>query len=255
MQFECDLALATRYTSQTQIARVLSESWFSQNGYCLSCDSDQLTQTTANSKASDFICPSCSERYELKAFRAEPTKRLIDGAYESLISRIRTGSVPTLVLMKRNQQWRIQALTAIHHLFLTPDVIEKRKPLSLLARRAGWIGCNIRLDLIGTDARIPIVESGAQVDREQSRGRLRKFQRLKDVPLELRGWTTLTLKEIRRLGRAEFSLGALYALEAEFAGRYPNNHNIRAKIRQQLQVLRDLGFLEFKGLGEYRLLV
>jgi len=31
------------------------------------------------------------------------------------------------------------------------------------------------------------------------------------------------------------------------------NHNIRPKIRQQLQILRDLGFLEFLGDGSYRL--
>lgn len=41
-----------------------------------------------------------------------------------------------------------------------------------------------------------------------------------------------------------------------FAGqlqlRHPMNNNIRPKIRQQLQVLRDRGFLEFIGRGLYR---
>ncbi len=255
MQLECDLTLAARYTSQTQIARVLSESWFSQNGYCLSCENDRLSPTAANSKASDFTCPDCLERYELKAFKAEPTKRLVDGAYEALISRIRDGSVPTLVLLRRNERWGVEALSAIHHLFLTPDVVERRKPLSLSARRAGWVGCNIRLDLIGLDGRIPLIESGVLVDREKARERFRKFQRLREVPLGLRGWTTLTLKTIRGLGCSEFSLGEVYARESEFTARYPGNRNVRAKIRQRLQVLRDLGLLEFRGLGQYRLLV
>jgi type II restriction enzyme len=255
MQLECDLTLAARYTSQTQIARVLSESWYSRNGYCLSCENDQLSPTAANSKASDFTCADCSERYELKAFKTEPAKRLVNGAFDALISRIRNGSVPTLVLMKRDEGWKIQSLSAVHHLFLTPDVVERREPLSPSARRAGWTGCNIRLDLIGADGRIPIIESGVAVDRKKARERFRQFQPLRDVPPSLRGWATLTLKTIRGLGRPEFSLGDVYARESEFTARYPDNRNVRAKIRQQLQVLRDLGLLEFRGLGQYRLLI
>ncbi|MGI0085759.1 MAG: DpnI domain-containing protein, partial [Nitrososphaerales archaeon] len=33
----------------------------------------------------------------------------------------------------------------------------------------------------------------------------------------------------------------------------PNNAHIRDKIRQQLQVLRDMGLIEFLGSGSYRL--
>lgn len=33
---------------------------------------------------------------------------------------------------------------------------------------------------------------------------------------------------------------------------YPGNNNVRPKIRQQLQVLRDRGWLEFNGRGVYR---
>ncbi|MBI5242579.1 MAG: hypothetical protein HY922_02705 [Elusimicrobia bacterium] len=34
---------------------------------------------------------------------------------------------------------------------------------------------------------------------------------------------------------------------------HPNNRHVRPKIRQQLQVLRDLGFVAFLGRGRYRL--
>ncbi|MCI9138110.1 MAG: hypothetical protein HFH48_11245 [Lachnospiraceae bacterium] len=34
--------------------------------------------------------------------------------------------------------------------------------------------------------------------------------------------------------------------------KHKNNHNIEAKIRQQLQILRDKGFIEFLGRGHYR---
>ncbi|MCD4810117.1 MAG: hypothetical protein K8R17_09510, partial [Methanosarcinales archaeon] len=38
-----------------------------------------------------------------------------------------------------------------------------------------------------------------------------------------------------------FSLEEAYAFEDILSDKYPNNHNIKDKIRQQLQYLRDLG--------------
>jgi len=252
---DCDLSAAVGYTSQPQISSVISEQWFRENGYCLSCDNDRLSQTPANTKASDFVCRSCNESYELMAFKTRPARKLVDGAYSALISRIRSGSVPTLMLLERKENWQIQGLTAIHHLFLTPEVVEKRKPLSLIARRAGWVGCNIRLDLIAPDAKIQVVNLNKEASPEFVRRSFQRFNRLKAVPLNSRGWATLTLRVIRSLNRRQFSLGEIYAQEQLFAALYPGNNNIRAKMRQQLQVLRDLGYLEFCGCGTYRLLI
>jgi len=60
---------------------------------------------------------------------------------------------------------------------------------------------------------------------------------------------------IRSLGKEAFSLGDLYQRELPFSTVYPANRNVRAKIRQQLQVLRDLEYVEFCGKGTYRLLI
>ena len=46
---------------------------------------------------------------------------------------------------------------------------------------------------------------------------------------------------------------ARYAHADKLAKLHPNNTHVRDKIRQQLQVLRDLGFLQFFGSGSYRL--
>jgi type II restriction enzyme len=255
MQLDCDVSAAIGYKSRTQISRVLSEKWFCANGYCLSCETDRLTPTPANSKAWDFSCPNCGKTYELKAFGARPARRLVDGAYSALMSRIQSDSVPTLMLLHRNEHWQIQALTAIHHLFLTPEVIEKRKPLSPTARRAGWVGCSIRLDLIGEDAQIPVIHGGVPSDPILVRSKFKQFERLKSIPVDRRGWATLTLSVVRSLRQHEFSLAEVYSKEQSFLEAYPKNNNVRAKVRQQLQVLRDLGYLEFLGSGTYRLLV
>ncbi len=255
MRLECDISAALGYKSQPQISRVLSENWFQDNGYCLSCNNDQLLRTAANTKASDFVCQTCNENYELKTFRARPARTLVDGAYATLMSRIQSESAPTLMLLERNDDWQIQGLTAIHHLFLTPGVIEKRKPLSPSARRAGWVGCNIRLDLIAPDAQIEVVHKRSPNNPQIVRERFQRFNRLKGVEQSSRGWVTLTLRIVRSLNQQEFSLSEIYAKECAFASFYPENNNIRAKVRQQLQVLRDLGYLEFCGRGSYRLLI
>jgi hypothetical protein len=41
--------------------------------------------------------------------------------------------------------------------FFVPDIIERRNPLSSDARRAGWEGCNILIDKVPEQGRIPIV--------------------------------------------------------------------------------------------------
>jgi type II restriction enzyme len=255
MHLQGDISIGSQYASPAQKSRVISEAWFGANVYCLSCDQDSLLPAAVNNRATDFVCPSCNQAYELKACVKRPKRRLVDGAYQALMGRIFDGSTPALMLLERDQHWQVHGLTAIHHLFLTPDVIEERKPLSATARRAGWIGCNIRLDLIVPDALVEVVTNGRVNDAGSVRAAFQRFDPLKEVGVSSRGWTTLTLKVLRDLKQSLFSLDRLYEKESFFAAHYPGNRNIRAKLRQQLQILRDLGFVEFEGKGRYRLLL
>ena len=50
-----------------------------------------------------------------------------------------------------------------------------------------------------------------------------------------------------------FQLADVYAFEDDLVELYRDNRHVRAKIRQQLQVLLDEGLIEFLGDGEYRL--
>ena len=43
----------------------------------------------------------------------------------------------------------------------------------------------------------------------------------------------------------------VYNAENELVRLFPNNKNIKAKVRQQLQILRDKGWLSFLGNGRY----
>ena len=254
MELTCDLDIASGYTSPLQRARVISEHWFGENGYCLACEADHLLRAAPNTKATDFSCKSCGHRYELKTFTRRPLKSLVDGAYAAMMARIADSSAPTLCLLERNEVWRINSLTAIHGSFLTSWVIEKREPLPDRARRAGWVGCKIRLDRIPADGEIALVAQGEIVPKDRVRCSFRRFMPLEEMSAERRGWATLTLSVIRGLGKLHFSLSEIYEQERYFAAAYPGNHNIRAKIRQQLQLLRDLDIVSFGGHGSYSLI-
>lgn len=254
MELVCDVNVAVGYKSAAQIARVISESWLSQNGYCLVCDSESLNRSVANTKCTDFSCALCGQNYELKTFGKRPPHSLVDGAYAALIERILDGSAPTLFLLQRNPSWAVESLTAIHSVFLTPSVIERRKPLSSTAVRAGWVGCNIRLDKIGPDGEIQVIDHGVARASEDVRRQFRRFIPLSTIAPVERGWTTLTLSIVRGLAKKSFSLSDLYDKVRMFEDCYPHNRNVRPKIRQQLQVLRDLGLIQFEGRGKYELL-
>jgi len=61
------------------------------------------------------------------------------------------------------------------------------------------------------------------------------------------------LTVVRSLGRTQFVLDDVYAKERELGRLHPDNRHVRDKIRQQLQVLRDKGLVEFSERGNYRL--
>jgi type II restriction enzyme len=55
----------------------------------------------------------------------------------------------------------------------------------------------------------------------------------------LKGWILDIMNIIESLDKKEFSLKEIYAYEKDLEKLHPENKNIKAKIRQQLQFLRD----------------
>ena len=73
----------------------------------------------------------------------------------------------------------------------------------------------------------------------------------------LTGWQRLVLQGILSLQERAFSLSAVYEACAKSAQEsFPGNAHVNAKIRQQLQQLRDVGVIEFvDDQGNYELLI
>jgi len=67
-----------------------------------------------------------------------------------------------------------------------------------------------------------------------------------------KGWILDIMHCIDLIKKETFTLDDVYKFEAKLKLKYPNNNFIKDKIRQQLQVLRDKGIIEFVSRGKYK---
>lgn len=75
---------------------------------------------------------------------------------------------------------------------------------------------------------------------------------LKNVNQKSRGWLIDTLICIELIPNQTFRLDDIYKFEVALRKKHPNNNFIKDKIRQQLQLLRDKGIIEFVSRGLYQ---
>lgn len=204
----------------------------------------------------DFFCSSCEEDYELKSKAGKIGRKIVDGAYSSMIERLNSNSNPNFFMLsydKRSQA--VRNFLCIPKHFFIPKLIEMRRPLAPTARRAGWVGCNILLENIPESGKVFFVRDGIQLpqksvlDKWQETLFLREEQKLSG-----KGWMIDILLVIEKVGKTEFTLEDIYRYESELAQLHPENHHIKDKIRQQLQILRDKNYISFVNRGIYRLI-
>ena len=242
------------YDSGSQRARAWTETWVRDQAFCPSCGHATMTQFTANRPVADFYCGQCSEEYELKSQKTNFGNKVVDGAASAMRLRLAESNAPNFMFMSYDaRRLSVRHLMVVPKHFVRPEVIEERKPLAVTARRAGWIGCNILLKDIPPSGKVFIVRDGAVIDRAEVLAQWQRTLFLRDETPDGKGWLIAVMRCVESIGRAEFSLDDVYASEARLSSLYPDNRNVRPKIRQQLQVLRDAGFLEFVRRGVYRL--
>ncbi len=251
LKMSSDLGLG--YTSRSQIARMVTEAWGAHQLFCAACDSDRVEPTPPNTKAIDFRCPRCDSAYQLKAGRQRMDSRIPDGAFSAMSAAIASDDVPNLLVLQYSPEWYVTNLMLVPSFLFTASLIEKRRPLSATARRAGWVGCNILLSALPSDAKIHLVRDCVAACPDVSWSRYESLRPLSTVRPSVRGWTLDVFKIVQEMGSREFTLAQVYQQESMLRALHPRNGNVRAKIRQQLQVLRDLGYLQFKGDGGYAL--
>lgn len=251
-----DISLGNAYRSVSQQSRVISEHWIGDNMYCPRCGNPYLTKCKNNQPVSDFICSTCQNVYEVKASIKPFGHKINDGAYGTMMERIHSDTNPDfLFLSYEKENPMVHQLFMVPKFYITDRVIEKRKPLGPNARRAGWTGCFICLDSIPGAGRISIIKDGVVQAKEQVRQQYEHTDFIGQMKVQTRGWILDVLHCLEQIPTDTFSLAEVYQFEGQLQILHPENHNIQAKIRQQLQFLRDKKVIEFLGNGMYRKVV
>ena len=191
----------------------------------------------------------------MKSKKDSVGQKIVDGAYRTMLERLGSSTNPNFLLLNyASQSMEVLNLVVIPKHFFTPGIIEKRKALAPSARRAGWVGCNIRLHTIPEAGKIYMIRENKVVTRAKVLSEWRRTLFLREEKeMSAKGWLLDVMRCVENLHKPEFTLDDVYKFESMLAGLHPQNSHIRDKIRQQLQLLRDSGYLRFLGAGRYRL--
>ncbi len=154
MNLSFNLKLAEGYSSNSQIARVLTENWVKENSYCPCCGEILLNEFENNRPVADFYCKKCNEEFELKSKNGVLSNTINDGAYATMIARINSSQNPNFFFLTYSKSWLVTNFLIIPKQFFTPEIIIKRNPLSHTAKRAGWVGCNIDISNIAEAGKV-----------------------------------------------------------------------------------------------------
>src|SRR3989338_418077 len=255
MKLDFDEKIAADYTSASQRARVLTEHWVDETVFCPNCGRLEIDKYPNNQPVADFYCSNCKEDYELKSKQNSIGIKILDWAYRTKMERLQSSSNPNLFVLN----YHLETLSVLDFFvipkhFFVPEIIEKRKPLAASARRAGWIGSNILLQKIPQIGKIFLVHKQKVEPKEKVLAEWKKTLFLREEKeISARGWLLDVMRCIEKLGKRDFTLEDVYAFEKELSVLHPENKHIKDKIRQQLRVWRDKGYLDFLSRGYYRL--
>jgi type II restriction enzyme len=248
-----DLQMINHYKSNSQKARIISEKWVDKNAFCPNCG-NKLTKFENNRPVADFFCDNCKEEFELKSKNAKKIgKKITDGRYTTMLKRIISENNPNFLILTYNKKEKIVInFFIIPNFYFLPQMIKKRKPLKNTARRKGWIGCTIDISNIPEYGKIFFVKNSIVMPKKSIMEKWHKTLFLKNNTKNKKGWIIDIMNCIEKINNDIFILEDLYKFEDQLKLKHPNNNFIKDKIRQQLQLLRDHGIIEFIGKGKYR---
>jgi len=244
--------LALKYKRKSQKIRVMSEAWAEENIFCPNCG-NEISNFENNRPVADFYCKNCSEEFELKAEKNKISKKIPSGSYVKSIERLEGKTNPNLFFMVYlSEEYLVNNFFVVPKYFFVPNIIEKRK--KALKGREKYFMSDILFWKIPNSGKIYYIENGKEFSKEEILEKWQKTAFVKDIKKdELKGWIFDILNCVESLNKKEFELKEIYNFEKDLKILHPENNNIKAKIRQQLQFLRDKNYLEFIDKGKYRL--
>ncbi|MGI6393450.1 MAG: DpnI domain-containing protein [bacterium] len=251
MNLAINTTFAHGYKSKSQAARLLTENWALKNSYCPRCGSSQLNDFENNRPVADFYCLNCKEEFELKSKSGKLSNTIVDGAYSTMIERINSENNPNFFFLT-HKNWIVDNFLIIPKQFFTDEIIIKRKPLADTARRAGWVGCNIDISKVVSAGRVFLIKQQKILNKEDVCDAFNKTLFLRSESKSAKRWILDIMSCVDSIKKETFTLDEMYKFEEKLKQKYPNNNFIKDKIRQQLQVLRDKGVIDFISRGKYK---
>jgi len=97
-----------------------------------------------------------------------------------------------------------------------------------------------------------LVKDSKQINKDFVKEAFSKTIFLREKNDQAKGWIIDIMKCIDSISGTNFSLDDVYKFENILRLKHPQNNFIKDKIRQQLQILRDKGIIEFIGRGQYK---
>ena len=123
MKLALDLKIAEKYKSKSQKIRILTESWVDDEIFCPACGTN-VNNYENNRPVADFYCPNCSEEYELKSKKDGMVKRIVDGAYSTMIERLQSSNNPNFFFLNYNPiKFEVLNFIVIPKHFFVPNII------------------------------------------------------------------------------------------------------------------------------------
>jgi type II restriction enzyme len=228
MNLAFDLKLSENYKSVSQKIRVLTESWVKNSIFCPNCGNLNINNYENNNPVADFYCSNCKEDYELKSKQNSIGSKIVDGAYRTMIKRLQSSHNPNFFFLNYDvSNLEVRNFLVIPKHFFVPEIIEKRRPLSPTARRAGWIGCNILLQSIPQTGKIFFVREKKIEPKEKVIDDWKKTLFLREEKeITAKGWLLDIMRCIDKLGKKEFALDEIYAFEKELSQLHPEKIDI-----------------------------
>lgn len=112
-----------------------------------------LKRLPANFRCADVICDFCGYLAQVKTTTQENVdelpRSLLGAAWGPMNQRMVAGIFFPLFLVVVSPDRRRRAIYYLPADLQSPEMFQQRAPLKLTARRAGWIGYKLRLDLPG----------------------------------------------------------------------------------------------------------
>jgi len=253
MNLSFDTSIAESYNSNSQRARVLTESWFGQNMYCPICGAPSLVHTKANKPVEDFYCEKCNAEFELKSRKKKTpgiSNTISGGEYNTMRRRLNDLDRPHFIFLNYFDN-KVKEVVLIPNFFFTESIIQERPALPEGSKRAGWQGCNILLKTIPEECRIPLIVNSQETNHDEVMKAYHKLESLRKDTIGKRRWLFDVMQCVNKLP-VEFTLDDIYKFTDELQVKHPKNYHVQDKIRQQLQFLRDKEYLEFISRGTCR---